>query len=133
MGQKRPTLVFGVEVHVTRASSFPKIKARFHILMLVSWLWDQNDQLWFLGSKFTLQLYTHRYLCNDMVREGSRMFDAINTRLWVTRFRSHSVANSNETTPPIPTAYTSSIGIPFNNMMSLHTHTHKIPYICGGG
>ena len=54
MGPKAPTLVFEVEVHVTRASSFPKIKARFHILMLVSWLWDQKHQLWFLRSKFTL-------------------------------------------------------------------------------
>ena len=38
-----------VEVHVTRAHSLPKIKARFHILMLVSCLCDQNDQLSFLG------------------------------------------------------------------------------------
>ena len=53
MGPKGPTLVFEVEVHVTRARSLPKIKARFHILMLVSWLCDQNDQLCFLGSKFT--------------------------------------------------------------------------------
>ena len=49
----------GVEVHVTRASSLPKIKARFHIFMLVSWLCDQNDQLWFLGSKFTRCNSTH--------------------------------------------------------------------------
>ncbi len=38
-----------VEVHVTRAHSLAKIKARFHILMLVSCLCDQNDQLSFLG------------------------------------------------------------------------------------
>ena len=43
------TFVFAVEVHVTRARSLPKIKARFHILMLVSCLCDQNDQLSFLG------------------------------------------------------------------------------------
>ena len=43
------TIVFEVEVHVTRARSLPKIKARFHILMLVSCLCDQNDQLSFLG------------------------------------------------------------------------------------
>ena len=49
----------GVEVHVNRASSLPKIKARFHIFMLVSWLCDQNDQLWFLGSKFTRCNSTH--------------------------------------------------------------------------
>ena len=42
------TFVFAVEVHVTRARSLPKIKARFHILMLVSCLCDQNDQLSFL-------------------------------------------------------------------------------------
>ena len=29
------TFVFEVKVHVTRARSLPKIKARFHILMLV--------------------------------------------------------------------------------------------------
>ena len=43
------TFVFQVEVHVTRARSLPKIKARFHILMLVSCLCDQNDQLSFMG------------------------------------------------------------------------------------
>ena len=37
------------EVHVNRAGSLPKINARFHILMLVSCLCDQNDQLSFLG------------------------------------------------------------------------------------
>ena len=52
-------LFLGVEVHVPRASSLPKIKARFHIFMLVSWLCDQNDQLWFLGSKFTRCNSTH--------------------------------------------------------------------------
>ena len=41
--------VFEVEFHVTRARSLPKINARFHILMLVSCLCDQNDQLSFLG------------------------------------------------------------------------------------
>ena len=43
------TFVFEVEVHVTRARSLPNIKARFHILMLVSCLCDQNDQLSFFG------------------------------------------------------------------------------------
>ena len=43
------TFVFEVEFHVTRARSLPKINARFHILMLVSCLCDQNDQLSFLG------------------------------------------------------------------------------------
>ena len=41
--------LLGQKIHVTRARSLPKIKARFHILMLVSCLCDQNDQLSFLG------------------------------------------------------------------------------------
>ena len=55
-GSKFSRFVFGGR---TRASSLPKIKARFHIFMLVSWLCDQNDQLWFLGSKFTRCNSTH--------------------------------------------------------------------------
>ena len=45
----RGNLCFEVEFHVNRARSLPKINARFHILMLVSCLCDQSDQLSFLG------------------------------------------------------------------------------------
>ena len=102
----------GVEVHVTRASSLPKIKARFHIFMLGGFvvMRPKRPTLVLGVEVHALQLYTRRYLCNDMVlcevevhvtrarslpkmgnacfvfmRPVGNVVDAINTRLWVTR------------------------------------------------
>ena len=78
--RKQP-VVIEVEVHVNFDALFQKLKLVLVTFSLVSSIVDQNDQLSFLEVELALvhalQLYTHCFLCNDMVRKLVR---CINTK-----------------------------------------------------